>query len=201
MAKKAPEWKEPPPRKVPKKGDLVTRAAKLYDPEGPKGYDFNRGTFSNAPKLADGSPDPNKRDMIEFYFRHGMFLEYTALNRPVERPAEPQHAPRVEDLLSRMHLPIRSLYFRLRGQRILPIIDTVEREGAWQIQLSGYDVELRGSPREKIATARRLMLHLLEHEVDEWLWAAGLGEDPHAMHSEADRAMLNQIYEQGSGAI
>ncbi len=35
------------------------------------------------------------------------------------------------------------------------------------------------SPEEAVRTARRFMIDLVTHEIDEWLYQAGLGPDPH----------------------
>jgi hypothetical protein len=67
---------------------------------------------------------------------------------------------------------------------LAPFIKVVDSTGRrpFPTNLQGLVATLdeTASPAEVVAAARRLAINLFEHELDEWLFAAGLGTCPHA---------------------
>lgn len=153
---------------------------------------FTSGTFSNGAGFRTISAEFIKRlhDNLALpplgsppvYFSAAPFrLDYA----PV---ALPHTCKRIEDVLTKLTIPAENFRFKLGlavpgEQHLVPMCETRPRDGWGEtLNLLGGSFDLRAcvSPQEKIAKARAAMIELFTHEVDEWLFMAGLGPDPHA---------------------
>jgi hypothetical protein len=119
-------------------------------------------------------------------------LDYSTFLRwepppPHKRPEPPRTARDVLNRLEDLQVDWRSFHFRWdsRGDnfRLAPFIKVHDSTGKrpFVTNLQGVTAlfDMSASPAEAVATARRLAINLFEHELDEWLFAAGLGTCPH----------------------